>query len=48
MSLGSLSQEDAAPDQDPAQVFLFSSQPRVVDTLGPLSPAKQVRGLEFS
>lgn len=51
--MGSLCLEDsAACDQDAAQVFLFSSQPRVVDTIGPVSPAgptlaKQVRAFEY-
>lgn len=40
MSVGSLHLEDStASDPDTAQVFLFSSHPRVVDTIGPVSPA---------
>ena len=54
VSMESLRLEDtAASDPDAAQVFLFSSHPRVVDTIGPVSPAgptvvRQVRSLKYS
>lgn len=46
-------EDTAASDPDAAQVFLFSSHPRVVDTIGPVSPAgptvvRQVRSLKYS
>ena len=40
VSMGSLHLEDSTTsDADAAQVFLFSSHPRAVDTIGPVSPA---------